>query len=60
MANVDENISRFMNAKERARKLIQMDANGTLDEVKKNAESNGKLSYSNEGVDTNIMENFRC
>ena len=38
MANVDENISRFMNAKERARKLIQMDANGTLDEVKKNAE----------------------
>jgi hypothetical protein len=35
MANVDENISRFMNAKERARKLIQMDANGTLDEVKK-------------------------
>ena len=29
MANVDENISRFMNAKERARKLIQMDANGT-------------------------------
>jgi hypothetical protein len=58
MANVDENISRFMNAKERARKLIQMDANGTLDEVKKNAESSGKLSYSNEGVDTNIMENF--
>ena len=58
MANVDENISRFMNAKERARKLIQMDANGTLDEVKKNAESSGKLSYSNDGVDTNIMENF--
>ena len=58
MANVDENISRFMNAKERARKLIQMDANGTLDEVKKNAESSGKLSYSNEGVDTNIIENY--
>ena len=35
-----------------------MDANGTLDEVKKNAESSGKLSYSNDGVDTNIMENF--
>ena len=47
-----------MNAKERARKLIQMDANGTLDEVKKNAESSGKLSYSNEGVDTNIIENY--
>ena len=30
----------------------------SLDEVKKNAESSGKLSYSNEGVDTNIMENF--
>lgn len=57
MANVDENISRFMNAKERARRLIQMDANGTLDEVKKNAEQNGRLSYSNDGlVDTTIME----
>lgn len=57
MANIDENISRFMNAKERARKLIQMDANGTLDEVKKNAESNGKLSYNSDGfVNTTIME----
>ena len=56
MANVDENISRFMNAKERARKLIQMDANGTLDTIKENAKSSGKLSYSNEGVDTTIME----
>lgn len=57
MANVDENISRFMNAKDRARKLIQMDANGTLDEVKKNAESNGKLSYDSEGyVNSTIME----
>lgn len=57
MANVDENISRFMQAKDRARKLIQMDANGTLDEVKKNAESNGKLSYDSEGyVNSTIME----
>lgn len=57
MANVDENISRFINAKDRARKLIQMDANGTLDEVKKNAESNGKLSYDSEGyVNSTIME----
>lgn len=57
MANVDENISRFIQAKDRARKLIQMDANGTLDEVKKNAESNGKLSYDSEGyVNSTIME----
>ena len=57
MANVDENISRFMNAKERARKLIQMDANGTLDAIKENAKSNGKLTYSNDGaVNTIIME----
>lgn len=57
MANVDENISRFMNAKDRARKLIQMDANGTLDEVAHNAKSEGKFSYNEEGlVDTTIME----
>lgn len=57
MANVDENISRFMNAKDRARKLIQMDANGTLDEVAYNAKSEGKFSYNEEGlVDTTIME----
>ena len=57
MANVDENISRFMNAKERARKLIQMDANGTLDAIKESAKSSGKLSYSSDGaVDTTIME----
>lgn len=57
MANVDENISRFMNAKDRARKLIQMDANGTLDEVAHNAKSEGKISYNEEGlVDTTIME----
>lgn len=57
MANVDENISRFMNAKDRARKLIQMDANGTLDEVAYNAKSEGKISYNEEGlIDTTIME----
>lgn len=59
MANINEaeNIKRFMNAKDRARKLIQMDANGTLDEIKKNASSNGKMSYGNNGVvETNIME----
>jgi len=57
MANVDENISRFMNAKDRARKLIQMDANGKLDEVAYNAKSEGKFSYNEEGlVDTTIME----
>lgn len=59
MANVNEteNIKRFMNAKDRARKLIQMDANGTLDEVKKNANLSGKFSYDANGmVETNIME----
>lgn len=57
MANVDENISRFINAKDRARKLIQMDANGTLDNIKKNAMEEGKISYGENGdVNTTIIE----
>lgn len=57
MANVDENINRFMNAKERARKLIQMDANGTIDEYKKKAKDEGRMTYGDGGVvETSIME----
>lgn len=60
MANVDENISRFMNAKERARKLIQMDANGSLDKYKQDAISEGRMTFSSgeDGgvINTTIME----
>lgn len=57
MANLDENISRFMMAKDRARRIIQMDANGSLDNIAENAKKNGKMNYSDDGlVNTNIME----
>ena len=49
-----------MNAKERARKLIQMDANGSLDKYKQDAISEGRMTFSSgeDGgvVNTTIME----
>lgn len=49
MAQLDEKINRFMQAQERAKKIIQMDSNGTLDSYKKNAVKEGKLSYDTNG-----------
>ena len=43
---MDNNISRFIQAQENARRLIQMDSNGTLDKVAKNAKENGKMELS--------------
>ena len=43
---MDNNISRFIQAQENARRLIQMDSNGTLDKVAKNAKENGKMALS--------------
>lgn len=57
MANLDENISRFMMAKDRARRIIQMDANGSLDKITENAKKSGKMSYDSDGmVNTTLME----
>ena len=55
MAAQQENIMRFMNAKEKARKLIQMDALGEIDKVRNKAVSEGKLSYS-ETDDSQLLE----
>lgn len=58
MDNVsNEALSRFMSSQARARKLIQMDANGSLDGVVNEAKKNGTLSYDTEGnVNTTLME----
>ena len=46
---LDSNINSFIMAKDRARKLIQMDTNGTLGQIKQKAISEGKVSYSPNG-----------
>lgn len=58
MANVDENINRFINAKERAKRLIQMDADGSLDRIKQQSISENKMSYNVDGtVNSNLTYN---
>ena len=49
MANQEENIKRFMLAKEKARKLIQMDANGEIDKVKSNIDES-KFSINDDNI----------
>ena len=50
---LDSNINSFILAKDRARKLIQMDANGTLGKVKQKAINENKITYSTNG-DVNV------
>jgi hypothetical protein len=50
---LDGSINAFIMAKDRARKLIQMDANGTLDKVKRKALAEDKMSYGADGIVTN-------
>lgn len=56
MAISEESLARFMQSKDRARKLIQMDANGEMDAVTESAKRSGKLSYDSNGVNTTINE----
>ena len=57
---LDNNINSFIMAKDRARKLIQMDTNGTLGKIKQKAISEGKMSYSENGeVVTQNIEEYR-
>lgn len=46
----NDNISRFIQAQEKARKLIQMDSNGMIDKYARNAKENGKINY-NENIE---------
>ena len=50
MSQLDENINKFMMIKDRAKKLIQMDNNGSIDKIKHQAISEGKLSYDSDGM----------
>ncbi len=43
---MDENIARFIKSQDKARKLIQMDSNGTLDKLALNAKNNGKIDIN--------------
>ena len=43
---MDENIARFIQSQDKARKLIQMDSNGTLDKLALNAKNNGKIDIN--------------
>lgn len=52
--NVSENANRFKAAISRARKLTQMDANGSLDSYKQNALNEGKMSFNENGVDVQL------
>jgi hypothetical protein len=60
--SVQDNLNRFNSVKDRARQLIQMDAKGEIDKVKKKAQNEGKIKVSQNtdgefvGVDTTIME----
>ena len=49
MATQEENIKRFMLAKEKAKKLIQMDVNGEIDKVKANLNENN-FSINDENI----------
>ena len=50
MSQLDENINKFMAIKDRAKQLIQMDNNGSIDKIKNQAISEGKLSYGSDGI----------
>ena len=54
---LDSNINRFMLAKERAKRLIQMDNNGSLDKIKRKAINEGKMSYNEDGSVTLQQDN---
>jgi hypothetical protein len=43
---MDENIARFIKSQDKARKLIQMDSNRTLDKLALNAKNNGKIDIN--------------
>lgn len=47
---MDNNIARFIQSQEKAKKLIQMDANGYIDRYAKNAKESGKINY-NENIE---------
>lgn len=49
MAQLDEKVSRFMQAQEKARRIIQMDSKGAIDSYKKNAIKEGKMAYGSDG-----------
>lgn len=51
---IENNINKFMLAKDRARQLIQMDMDGTLDKYKKNAQSINN-SYATTQSQNNIV-----
>jgi hypothetical protein len=57
MAELDERVSRFMQSQERARKLIQMDNGGSLNEFKHKAISEGRMSYDENGVSVQTYQN---
>lgn len=48
MADVNANMARFMEAKERAKKLIQMDVNGSLDKYGKDKINNFRNGFDKE------------
>lgn len=61
MAQLDENVSRFMQAQNKARKLIQMDSKGTLDSYKNKAMQEGRMSYNSNGevtITTSSTSNY--
>lgn len=59
MTDVNANMARFMEAKERARKLIQMDANGQLDKYGKDKINEFRGNYGEDGQTSPeiVMEN---
>lgn len=57
MENLDPNIQRFAQSAVAAKRLMQMESNGTLDKVKTEAERSGRFSYDANGqVNMNITE----
>lgn len=57
MENLDPNIQRFAQSAVAAKRLMQMESNGTLDKVKTEAERSGRFSYDVNGqVNMNITE----
>lgn len=57
--NVNENAARFMAAKDRARKLIHMDANGSIDKIAKKAVNEGKITGGEDGFESSYMETYQ-
>lgn len=52
MSQIEENINRFMNAQQRAKQLIQMDCNGTINQIARKAANEGKIDL-NPNTNTN-------